>query len=71
MARSMPGKTVSRPAQGRNSGFKEDPKWSPKAQPAPVKVGTGTVSNPKSATRKARFKPQGGPGRVSNPGPAV
>lgn len=71
MPRNMPGKTVSRPAQGDNKGLREDPKWAPAPQPAPTKVSTGSVSKPKSPTAKARFKPQAGPGRVNNPGPAT
>jgi hypothetical protein len=72
MARSMSkGRTVGRPAQGNNSGAKEDPKWSPAPQPAAVVVTQGSVSKPSSAARKARFKPQSAPGRVSNPGPAA
>jgi hypothetical protein len=71
MARSMSnGKKVSRPAQGKNSGFKEDPKWSPKPQGGPRVVTQGSVSKPK-ALPKWTPKAQAAPGRVSNPGPAV
>lgn len=74
----MPGKmptasnprSVGRPAQGNNRGFREDPQWSPKAQPAPVKVSTGSVSKPKSTGRWAP-KPQPAPGRINNVGPGV
>lgn len=57
MARNMPGRSVSRPAQGNNSQMREDPKWAPKQLPAPTVVSTGTVTNPKSAGAQARFKP--------------
>lgn len=71
MARNMSnGRSVGRPAQGNNSGFKEDPKWSPSSQPAPPVVSTGSVSKPKSTGRWAP-KPQSAPGVVSNPGPAA
>lgn len=71
MARNMSnGRKVGRPAQGNNSGFKEDPKWNPKPQPAPPTVSTGTVSKPKG-TGKWRPKPQSAPGSVQNPGPAA
>jgi hypothetical protein len=71
MARNMSnGRQVGRPAQGKNSGFIEDPKWSPKPQPAPRVVTQGSVSKPK-ALPKWSPKAQPAPGRVSNPGPAV
>jgi hypothetical protein len=72
MARNMSnGRQVARPAQGKNSGFKEDPKWAPTPQPAPPVIGTGTVSKPKG-TGSWRPTLLPGPSKtVQNPGPPV
>lgn len=71
MARNMPGKKVGRPAQGDNKGMREDAKWAPKPQPAAKIVGTGTVSNPKSAGAQATFRPDHikVTKTINNPGP--
>lgn len=71
MPRAMSsGRKVSRPAQGKNSGFKEDPKWSPKPQAAPTKVSTGSVSKPNSTGRWAA-KPQAAPKIIQGVGVGV
>jgi hypothetical protein len=69
MARNMPGRKVSRPAQGKNSGMREDPKWAPTPQAAPPQVSTGSVSHPKS-TGRWNPKPQAAPGQINTTLPA-
>lgn len=72
MSRSMSsGRKVSRPAQGKNSGMREDPKWAPAPQPGPTQVSTGSVSKPKpAATGRGNFKPQSAPKSVNTTLPA-
>jgi hypothetical protein len=71
MPGKMPGKSVGRPAQGNNRGFREDPKWNPKPQAGPPVKSSGSVSKPKPPTPKWNPKPQPGPGRIHNAGPGV
>lgn len=74
MPRDMPGtdkaRSVGRPAQGDNKDMKRKPAFSPKPQPGPPVVSTGTVTNPNS-TGRWRPAPQAAPDIVQGTGPGV
>lgn len=55
MARNMPGRSVSRPAQGINSTPRKPKKWAPVGDPAPKVVSRGTLSRP---TKLAKWAPR-------------